>query len=74
MKTYGYCHISRKTQSIDRQIRKADSAKKMIRRYSRDLKGLLSDTECMRLIRIARNTFYKYKREIVDSLPENIQK
>lgn len=53
-------------------VKKAESAKKMIRRYSRDFDGSLSDTECMRLIGIARNTYYKYKRELME--PENICK
>ena len=53
-------------------VKKAESAKKMIRRYSRDFDGSLSDMECMRLIGIARNTYYKYKRELME--PENICK
>lgn len=45
-------------------VKKADSAKQMIHKYSRDFNGTLSDMECIRLIGISRNTYYKYKREI----------
>lgn len=40
-----------------------------IRKYSRDFDGTLSDTDCMKLIGIARNTYYKYKRELKDTTP-----
>ena len=33
-------------------------------RHSLDFRGTLSDTECMQLLGIARNTYYKYKREL----------
>lgn len=45
-------------------VKKATSAKEKILKYSRDFNGTLSDGECMRLIGVARNTFYKYKREL----------
>ncbi len=47
------------------KIKKAEPAKKLIMKYSRDFNGTLSDSECMKLIGIARNTFYKYKRELL---------
>ena len=47
-------------------VKKAEPAKKLIQKYSRDFNGTLSDGECMKLIGIARNTFYKYKRELQD--------
>lgn len=46
------------------KIKKAEPAKKLIMKHSRDFNGTLSDGECMRLIGVARNTFYKYKREL----------
>ncbi len=45
-------------------VKKADPAKALIRRYSRDFDGTLSDSECMKLTGVSRNTFYKYKGEM----------
>ena len=47
-------------------IKKADTAKALIRKHSRDFGGMLSDADCIKLIGIARNTYYKYKRELRD--------
>lgn len=44
--------------------KKSISAKEVIRKHSRDFEGTLTDAECMRLAGIARNTYYKYKREL----------
>lgn len=44
--------------------KKSIEAKKQIRKYSKDFDGQLSDVECMRMIGLARNTYYKYKREM----------
>lgn len=48
--------------------KKSVSAKKEILRYSKDFNGSLSDVDCMRLVGIAKNTFYKYKRELSQNL------
>lgn len=45
-------------------IKKEAPAKEKIRKYSKSFDGALSDIECMKLIGISRNTFYKYKREL----------
>ena len=45
-------------------VKKAESAKEKILKYSRDFKGSLSDGECMKLVGIARNTYYRYKAEL----------
>ena len=45
-------------------VKKADAAKKMIRKYSRDFNGTLTDVEVIKLAGIARNTFYHYKNQI----------
>lgn len=45
-------------------IKKEAPAKEKIRKYNRDFEGNLTDIECMKLIGISRNTYYKYKREI----------
>lgn len=44
--------------------KKSVAAKADIIKYSKDFSGSLNDTECMRMIGIARNTYYKYKREL----------
>lgn len=36
----------------------------MIKKYSKSFDGNLSDDECMKLIDISRNTYYKYKKEL----------
>ncbi len=47
--------------------KKSVAAKADIIKYSRDFNGTLNDTECMRMIGIARNTYYKYKRELLEA-------
>ena len=44
--------------------KKSVEAKEKILKYSSDFGGTLSDVECMKLIGLARNTYYKYKREL----------
>ena len=45
-------------------VKKAEPAKEIIRKHSRDFEGTLTDAECMKLAGVARNTYYKYKAEI----------
>jgi len=45
-------------------IKKKAPAQEKIVKYSRDFEGSLSDGECIKLIGLRRNTYYKYKREI----------
>ena len=47
-----------------RETKKALQAKEIIQKHSKDFSGTLSDVECMKLAGLARNTFYKYKREL----------
>ncbi len=64
----------RKAQAAGKQIgrakgstvetKKSIEAKKQIRKHSRDFNGTLSDVDCIKLIGIARNTYFKYKREL----------
>lgn len=44
--------------------KKSIEAKKQIQKYSKDFEGTLNDIECMKMIGLARNTFYKYKAEM----------
>lgn len=50
-------------------VKKAAACKESIRKYSRDFDGTLCDADCIRLIGIARNTYYKYKRELREAIP-----
>lgn len=58
--------IGRKTGTTIK-TRKSINAKKDILKYCRDFDGALSDVDCMKLLRLSRNTYYKYKREIKES-------
>lgn len=51
----------------DAQIvtKKSIKAKEIIKRVSRDFDGNLNDAEVIELVGIARNTYYKYKRELL---------
>lgn len=44
--------------------KKSLESKFLIKKYSKDFDGVLSDVECLKLIGISRNTYYKYKNEI----------
>ena len=44
--------------------RKSIVAKEGIKKYSIDFNGSLNDIECMKMVGISKNTFYKYKREL----------
>ena len=45
-------------------VKKANEAKEVIRKHSKDFGGSLSDAECMKQTGVSRNTFYRYKKEI----------
>lgn len=60
--------ISQSKKGTSYDVRKADSAKKMIIKYSKNFNGFLSDVDCLRLIGISRNTYYKYKRELTEEI------
>lgn len=53
--------------------KKSIKAKEEILKYSRDFSGTLNDSECIRLLGIARNTFYHYKKELRQTYDEQIQ-
>ena len=48
-------------------VKKSISAKADILKYSKEFNGTLNDIECMRMTGLARNTYYKYKRELRES-------
>lgn len=45
-------------------VKKSVVAKEQIMKYSKDFKGTLNDIEVMMLVGVARNTYYKYKKEL----------
>ena len=47
--------------------KKSVKAKQEILKYSKDFGGMLSDVDCMRMIGIARNTYYRYKPHFLQS-------
>lgn len=47
-------------------IKKSIVAKEQIIKYSKDFQGTLNDVETMKLTGVARNTYYKYKKEIIE--------
>ena len=46
------------------ETKKAREAKQIIRIHCKAFGGTLDDMECMKLTGLARNTYYKYKRQI----------
>lgn len=47
--------------------KKSLKAKEDIKKYSKDFNGTLSDVDVIKLIGISRNSYYKYKKEIIES-------
>lgn len=52
-------------QGVKLTTKKSIAAKEIIQKHSKDFGGTLADTEVMKLDGIARNTYYKYKRELM---------
>lgn len=48
--------------------KKSIKAKEQILKYSKDFQGTLKDIEVMKLIGISRNSYYKYKKELIEEL------
>ncbi len=46
--------------------KKSILAKEQIQKYSKDFNGVLKDIEVMKLIGISRNSYYKYKKELIE--------
>lgn len=47
--------------------KKSIEAKERIQKYSKEFDGFLSDADCIRMLGLARNTFYKYKKQLKES-------
>ena len=56
-------YITPEARSTEEKV-KAAAAKEIIRKHARDFSGTLTDVECIKLTGLARNTYYKYKREL----------
>ena len=52
-------------QGAKLNVKKAIQAKEIILKHSKDFDGTLSDPEVIKLAGISRNSFYKYKRELM---------
>jgi len=48
--------------------KKSIESKKLIQKYSKAFDGTLKDCECIKLIGISRNTYFKYKKELIDEM------
>ena len=51
-------------QGVKLITKKSIEAKQIIIKYSKEFDGVLGDKEVMKLTGLARNTYYKYKREL----------
>lgn len=47
------------------KVKKAIKAKQIILQHARAFDGTLTDNECIKLCGVARNTYYKYKKELL---------
>lgn len=56
------CGIEKGTKLV---TKKSIEKKEQIKKYCKDFGGSLSDKDTMKLIGIAKNTYYKYKKEIM---------
>ena len=58
-------HVGRE-QGRTYETKKSVSMKQKIRKMSKDFDGGMNDREVMETLKLARNTFYKYKREMLN--------
>lgn len=54
------------TKGTKLTTKKSVESKEQILKYSRDFNGTNTDIECIKLIGCSRNSYYKYKRELLD--------
>lgn len=64
--------IGRK-QGTKLTTKKSIKAKEQIKKYSKDFQGSLNDTEVIKLIGVARASYYKYKKELTEELQAQAQ-
>lgn len=51
-------------RGVKLNTKKSIQSKKLIERYCKDFGGSLTDADCIKLIGISKNTYYKYKKDI----------
>jgi len=61
-------------QGAKLNVKKSQPAKAIILKHSKDFHGTLNDSEVMLLAKVSRNTYYKYKRELVTEANQFIVK
>lgn len=49
-------------------VKKSVVVKEIIKKHSKDFNGNLTDIEVMKLAEVAKNTYYKYKRELAQEI------
>ena len=54
-------------------VKKASPAKELIRKHNKDFGGGLNDVDTMKLVGVARNTYYKYKKEVKEELLKELE-
>lgn len=52
-------------------IKKKEPAKLKIKEYSNSFNGTLKDDDVIKLVKLARNTYYKYKKELLMEVIDN---
>lgn len=48
--------------------KKSIAAKEMIKKHSKDFQGTLTDKEVITLAKVSKNSYYKYKRELINEM------
>ena len=48
--------------------KKSIEKKQEIKKYAKDFGGALTDKDVIKLLEITRNTYYKYKKELIEEL------
>ncbi len=59
-------------QGIILNVKKKEPIKADILKKSKDFKGSMTDTDLIKVLGIARNTYYKYKKELLLELSDNL--
>lgn len=57
-------------QGAKLNVKKKEPKKAEIRKYCKDFDGSLSDKDTMKMVGLARNTYYKYKKEIIAEMEQ----
>ena len=52
-------------------IKKKEPKKEEIKKYSKDFNGSLNDVDTMKIVGLARNTYYKYKKELFEDMAQD---